>query len=65
MRFRRTTPPPAAPERAADAAAQAELARYSTEDGDEDASRHRQNKAIREARGLRIRDRDDPDADID
>ncbi|MFD5916156.1 hypothetical protein ACFVYP_07150 [Kitasatospora sp. NPDC058201] len=65
MRFRRTTPPPAAPERAADAAAQAELARYSTEDGDEGASQHRQNKAVRAARGLRVKPRDEPDADED
>ncbi|MFD5085874.1 hypothetical protein ACFVYP_10355 [Kitasatospora sp. NPDC058201] len=63
--FRRTTPPPAAPERATEAAAQAEIARYSTEDGDEEGSRRRQNKAVRAARGNRLRPRDESNADSD
>ncbi|MFJ4799221.1 hypothetical protein [Kitasatospora purpeofusca] len=63
---RRSTPPATgAVDRADAAAAQAEMARHSVEDGDEGAARFRHNKASRVARGLRIRPRDEPDSDRD
>ncbi|MFJ4794154.1 hypothetical protein [Kitasatospora purpeofusca] len=64
--FRKSTPPTApAADRADAAAAQAEMARYSVEDGDEGAAGFRLNKAVRSAKGLRIRPRDEPDSDRD
>ncbi|MGW2540745.1 hypothetical protein ACWC5I_07695 [Kitasatospora sp. NPDC001574] len=64
--FRKSTPPAAAAvDRADAAAAQAEMARYSVEDGDEGAAEHRRRKAVRAARGRRIRERDQPDSDLD
>ncbi|MFD8695614.1 hypothetical protein [Kitasatospora sp. MBT66] len=64
--FRKSTPPAAAAVDRADAAAiQAEMARYSVEDGDEGAAKHRQRKAVRAARGLRLPARDEPDSDRD
>ncbi|MFD5081841.1 hypothetical protein ACFWOG_04265 [Kitasatospora sp. NPDC058406] len=64
--FRKSTPPAAAAvDRADAAAAQAELARYSVEDGDEGAAEHRRRKAVRAAKGLRLPARDESEADID
>ncbi|MFD7410169.1 hypothetical protein [Kitasatospora purpeofusca] len=64
--FRKSTPPAAAAVDRADAAAtQAEMARYSVEDGDEGSASFRHSKAVRSAKGLRIRPRDEPDSDRD
>ncbi|MFE2106622.1 hypothetical protein ACFXAF_12255 [Kitasatospora sp. NPDC059463] len=62
--LRRSTPPPPprdAQTRAAEAAAHAEMARYAFEDGsDGNEERHRLGKAVRAAKGLRNKARDDP-----
>ncbi|MFB7671699.1 hypothetical protein ACFC26_09800 [Kitasatospora purpeofusca] len=64
MKFRRPAPPPA--EARADAAAeQAGMARGDAADGDEGAASFRRHKAVRAAKGLRIRPRDEPDSDRD
>ncbi|MFD8318582.1 hypothetical protein [Kitasatospora purpeofusca] len=67
MGIRRKSTPPDTPaaDRADAAAAQAEMARYSVEDGDEGSASFRHSKAVRKAKGLRIRPRDEPDSDRD
>ncbi|MFB8241977.1 hypothetical protein ACFC58_36130 [Kitasatospora purpeofusca] len=71
MRFRRQSPADAeartdAKARADAAAEHAEMARFAVEDGsDGNEVEHRRSKAIRVAKGQRIKPRDEPDSDRD
>ncbi|MEV6976245.1 hypothetical protein [Kitasatospora sp. NPDC093806] len=69
--FRKSTPSTTPADRAAEAAAQAAMAGYASEDRDDNPTtsagetKFRLNKAIRVAKGQRIRPRDEHDGDSD